>query len=355
MPQTSAKKNAFPPKRKNSVLNDRGQLLGFGTPVELNVTIADAEDRKRVDVAPWMGDADAESQAQRTLYTFEKEDRVAGEIIINTDAKQRVEYQELTVSLVGQMTTLTSEGRIMEEFVKKTMVLKKGRKLVCEEVDVFQYAFEGVPKVADSYYGSRMRVRWLLRVAMRRNALPDVIEEEEIWVENPSSPGSSGPMRAEVGVENCLHIEFEFDKRAYHLRDTVHGVINFHMVQGIKLRSVELTVVCRETIGSGRSAMHFARTVGQLEVMDGHPTLEMNVPMRLQLGAYPLTQTINDPELNYGVRYFLNLILLDSNDRRYYKQQEVQLFRRPRTNGPKSWRDVLATRRTTDTKKEEEA
>jgi len=333
------------------VLNDRGQLLGFGTPVELNVTIADAEERKRVDVAAWAGDIDNDTQPQRTLYTFEKNDRVAGEIILNTDAKQRVEYQELTISLIGEMTTITTEGRITDEFQKESKTLKKGKKCVIDEVDFFQYEFDGVNKAADSYYGSRMRVRWLLRVVMRRNALPDVIEEEEIWVENPSFAIASGPMRAEVGVESCLHIEFEFDNRSYHLRETVQGLILFHMVQGIRLRSVELTIVCRETIGKGRDALHFARTVGQLEVMDGHPALETNVPMRLHLGAYPLTQTINNPELGYGVRYFLNVILLDTNDRRYYKQQEVHLWRKPRTNEKKTWRDYLFTLRPKSPKK----
>ena len=34
----------------------------------------------------------------------------------------------------------------------------------------------------------------------------------------------------EVGIEDCLHIEFEYDQGAYHLQDTVLGRIHFLLV-----------------------------------------------------------------------------------------------------------------------------
>ena len=34
----------------------------------------------------------------------------------------------------------------------------------------------------------------------------------------------------EVGIEDCLHIEFEYDKAKYHLKDTVVGKIYFLLV-----------------------------------------------------------------------------------------------------------------------------
>ena len=35
----------------------------------------------------------------------------------------------------------------------------------------------------------------------------------------------------EVGIEDCLHIEFEYNKSRYHLRDTVVGKIYFLLVR----------------------------------------------------------------------------------------------------------------------------
>ena len=34
----------------------------------------------------------------------------------------------------------------------------------------------------------------------------------------------------EVGIEDCLHIEFEYDKAKYHLKDSVIGKIYFLLV-----------------------------------------------------------------------------------------------------------------------------
>lgn len=33
-------------------------------------------------------------------------------------------------------------------------------------------------------------------------------------------------LKMEVGIEDCLHIEFEYDKSAYHLQDVVIGKVS---------------------------------------------------------------------------------------------------------------------------------
>ena len=38
----------------------------------------------------------------------------------------------------------------------------------------------------------------------------------------------------EVGIEDCLHIEFEYNKGRYHLRDTVVGKIYFLLVSPVQ-------------------------------------------------------------------------------------------------------------------------
>eukprot|EP01065_Artemidia_motanka_P019272 TRINITY_DN2284_c0_g1_i1.p1 TRINITY_DN2284_c0_g1~~TRINITY_DN2284_c0_g1_i1.p1 ORF type:complete len:352 (+),score=131.73 TRINITY_DN2284_c0_g1_i1:54-1058(+) len=324
----SGRDSGVPPPR--SKVFDRGQVLGIGTPVDINVTFADAEHRRRVEVAGWRPDGDA-AAAPRTLHVFDRHSPVSGEIIISTDPDHKVEYQELSVALIGEQTTLSLESRKVGEFLCHVAQLEKGvggRKLRMDGVHVVPYAFPSVAKDIDSYYGFNVRVRWLVRVVMRRARAPDVIEEQELWVENPTQcpPRADAGMHAEVGVDNCLHILFDFNKRAYHLREVVKGRILFHMVNGIRLNSAELSVVCRETVpGAG---IDFARTVGQLEVMDGHPGLNRDVPLRLHLGAFALTPTIKDPDAPFTVRYFLNVVLLDSADRRYYKQLEVHLWRK---------------------------
>lgn len=46
-----------------------------------------------------------------------------------------------------------------------------------------------------------------------------------------------------------------------------------------------------------------------------------SIPIRLFLAGYDLTPTMRDVNKKFSVRYFLNLVLVDEEDRRYFKQQ----------------------------------
>ena len=48
---------------------------------------------------------------------------------------------------------------------------------------------------------------------------------------------------------------------------------------------------------------------------------------RLFLSPYDLTPTLKNVHNKFSVRYSLNLVLVDEEDRRYFKQQEIALFR----------------------------
>jgi len=131
----------------------------------------------------------------------------------------------------------------------------------------------------------------------------------------------------EVGIEECLHIEFEYNKGKYHLKDCVVGKVYFFLVR-IKLKYMELAVIRRETIGTGPTSVTENETVGKFEVMDGCPTKGEVIPIRLYLAGYDLTPTFKNINNKYSVKYFLNLVLVDEEDRRYFKQQEIQIWRK---------------------------
>lgn len=46
-----------------------------------------------------------------------------------------------------------------------------------------------------------------------------------------------------------------------------------------------------------------------------------SIPIRLFLAGYDLTPTMRDVGKKFSVRYYLNLVLVDEEDRRYFKQQ----------------------------------
>ena len=84
--------------------------------------------------------------------------------------------------------------------------------------------------------------------------------------------------------------------------------------------------------------------------MDGAPVRGETIPIRLFLGGFDLAPTFRgnngvyygmdrilitktarhtaDVNKKYSTRYYLNLVLIDEENRRYFKQQEITLFRR---------------------------
>ena len=53
----------------------------------------------------------------------------------------------------------------------------------------------------------------------------------------------------EVGIEDCLHIEFEYNRSKYHLKDAVLGKIFFLLVR-IKIKHMEIAIIKREVMAS---------------------------------------------------------------------------------------------------------
>lgn len=62
--------------------------------------------------------------------------------------------------------------------------------------------------------------------------------------------------------------------------------------------------------------------------MDGAPVKGESIPIRVFLAGYDLTPTMREVHKKFSVRYFLNLVLMDTEDRRYFKQQEITLWRK---------------------------
>lgn len=148
----------------------------------------------------------------------------------------------------------------------------------------------------------------------------------------------------EVGIEDCLHIEFEYNKSKYvsqrcdiafdnmyeyryHLKDVIVGKIYFLLVR-IKIKHMEIAIIKRETTGIGQNTFNENETIAKYEIMDGAPVRGESIPIRLFLAGYELTPTMKDINKKFSVRYYLNLVLVDEEERRYFKQQEIVLWRK---------------------------
>lgn len=92
--------------------------------------------------------------------------------------------------------------------------------------------------------------RYFLRVTIVRR-ISDIVREVDFAVHTLSSyPEMNSPIKMEVGIEDCLHIEFEYNKSKYHLKDVIVGKIYFLLVR-IKIKHMEIAIIKRETTGAG--------------------------------------------------------------------------------------------------------
>lgn len=230
------------------------------------------------------------------------------------------------------------------------------------QAQTYDFHFKNIEKQFESYQGINVKLRcgwrprtryhahgtgayvllccrYLVRVTVSRR-LADVSKEKELWVHSyRMPPDSNNSIKMEVGIEDCLHIEFEYNKSKYafsnlpnytlisllemfryHLKDVIVGKIYFLLVR-IKIKHMELSIIRRETTGAVPNQYNESETITKFEIMDGAPVRGETIPIRLFLGGFELTPTFRDVNKKFSTRYYLNLVLIDEENRRYFKQQ----------------------------------
>lgn len=138
-------------------------------------------------------------------------------------------------------------------------------------------------------------------------------------------------VQLEVGIENCLHLEFTYNSSVYGVDDAVLGSVHFKLVK-ISLKTMELEVRRKEITAVAKTSPD-VQTLYKYELMDGAPVRGEVLPVRLHLKPLELSPSYELVQSKFSVKYLLNLVLVDSEDRRYFKQHEIILVRRPESSG----------------------
>jgi vacuolar protein sorting-associated protein 26 len=187
------------------------------------------------------------------------------------------------------------------------------------ENGLWDFQFSRVEKQFESYNGIVIRLRYYINVVINRN-YNRITKEEEFLVANiGKEPDQNRSIKMEVGIEECLHIEFEFNYSKFHLKDCILGKVFFNLVR-IKIKHMELSIIKKEIVGNGVNAVTETENLNKFEIMDGAPVKGECIPIRFYLASTDLTPTYANVNNRFQVRYFLNLVLIDEEERRYFKQ-----------------------------------
>jgi len=292
--------------------------INFGGGAEIDIILDDADNRKMAEVKD-------ENGRKERFYLYYDGESVAGKVNVTLHRKTgRIEHHGIKIEFVGQIELYYDRGN-HHEFLSLVKELARPGELT--QNTSFDFEFSQVEKPYETYTGANVRLRYFLRVTIVRR-LTDMTKELDLAVHTLATyPEMNNPIKMEVGIEECLHIEFEYNKSKYHLKDVIVGKIYFLLVR-IKIKHMEIAIIKRETTGSGPNTFHENETIAKYEIMDGAPVRGESIPIRVFLAGYDLTPTMRDINKKFSVRYYLNLVLVDEEERRYFKQQEITLWRK---------------------------
>ncbi|MFH4982827.1 hypothetical protein AB6A40_009536 [Gnathostoma spinigerum] len=290
-------------------------FFGFGQSAEVTVKLSDEDTRKVSTIR-------GEDGRQERHFLFYDGESVAGTVHIAV--KKKLEHQGIRIEFVGQIEAYYDRGN-QHDFISLAKELARPGELT--QNTSYNFEFQQVEKPYESYVGTNVKLRYFLRVTVVRR-LTDIVRELDVIVHTLCSyPDIDSSIKMEVGIEDCLHIEFEYNRSKYHLKDVIVGKIYFLLVR-IKIKYMEIAIIKRETVGSTPNVFNENDTIAKYEIMDGAPVRGESIPIRLFLAGYELTPTMRDIAKKFSVRYYLNLVLVDEEDRRYFKQQEMTLWRK---------------------------
>ncbi|KAL1501353.1 hypothetical protein ABEB36_006687 [Hypothenemus hampei] len=293
-------------------------FFGFGQSAEVDIYLDGQETRKRAEVK-------TEDGKKEKLLLYYDGETVSGKVNVSLKKPgSKLEHQGIKIEFIGQIEMYYDRGN-HHEFISLVKELARPGEMIAHTS--YPFEFSNVEKSYEVYTGGNVRLRYFLRVTIIRR-LADIIKELDIAVHTLCSyPEMNNPIKMEVGIEDCLHIEFEYNKSKYHLKDVIVGKIYFLLVR-IKIKHMEIAIIKREVTGSGPNTFTENVTIAKYEIMDGAPVRGESIPIRVFLAGYELTPTMREVNKKFSVRYYLNLVLMDTEDRRYFKQQEITLWRR---------------------------
>ena len=252
----------------------------FSTPVDIDIVLEDSDERAMVDVK-----LDKNRREKVPLYM--DGESVKGAVTIRPKDGKRLEHTGIKVQFIGTIgkpsrldiesciflvrskCSLLSELEMFFDRGNHYEFLSLGQELAApgdlQHPQTFPFNFKNVEKQYESYNGINVKLRYFVRVTVSRR-MQDVIREKDLWVYSYRiPPETNSSIKMDVGIEDCLHIEFEYSKSKYHLKDVIVGRIYFLLVR-LKIKHMELSIIRRETTGAAPNQYNESETLVRFEV-----------------------------------------------------------------------------------------
>lgn len=213
----------------------------FATPVDIDIVLSEPDTRQMVEVK-----LDKNRREKAPLYM--DGESVSGAVTVRPKDGKRLEHTGIKVQFIGTIEMFFDRGNHYE-FLSLVQELAAPGEL--QHPQTFEFNFKNVEKQYESYHGINVKLRYFVKVTVSRR-MADVIREKDIWVYSYKVPPEmNSSIKMDVGIEDCLHIEFEYSKSKYHLKDVIVGRIYFLLVR-LKIKHMELSIIGGKRQGQPR-------------------------------------------------------------------------------------------------------
>lgn len=306
-------------------------FIGLGSPCQISIELDGTAGRRYANQNPSSPSAHSSTKPNNEqgslLPLFTETETVSGKVTVSLKDGKHIQHRGIKIEFLGTIE-MVYDRENSQQFTSLERLLDDPGDLTTTKQ--YDFEFTNVEKAYDTYSGINVRLRYFLCVSVIRSQYTqDVCKELDIAVQHcVEKPVSNQEIRMEVGIEDSLHIEFVYHSNKFHLRDVVIGRIYFMLVR-INIKRMELEIRKRESAGTGANVYNETETAMKFEVMDGAPVRGETIPVRMFLGSCrALTPSYRSINNMFSVKYYLNLVLVDETDRRYFKQSEITIWRK---------------------------
>ncbi|KAJ5067310.1 vacuolar protein sorting-associated protein [Anaeramoeba ignava] len=261
-------------------------------------------------------------QKEKQLLIYTTGETVSGNLKIEIKDNSKIDFEQITIEFLGQILIVGYDSYIFTQLSRQ--LEQKGS---LSQSKTWEFSFPKVEKQFESYYGRIVTLRYFIKVTIEKKYGSNIRSEFDIFVMNKGHIKENGePILMEVGIQDCIHLQFEYTKSNFHLNDVLIGKV-FYLLSRIKVNLMEISIIKREIIGRGEEIEYHNEVVGKFEIMNGTPVKGESIPIRMFLENLDLTPTYRRINNKFSVRYFVKLTLIDEENKKYFKQSEIFFYR----------------------------
>ncbi|KAG8931518.1 hypothetical protein FRC01_001194 [Tulasnella sp. 417] len=136
-----------------------------------------------------------------------EENREQVEVVVRPRDGRKLVHDGIKAKFVGTIELFYDRGNDCELISLSQELAAPGE---MRQAQTFDFNFKNVEKQYER--GIKVKLRYFVRVTIARR-LADVVKEKDLWVHSyRMPPDSNNSIKIEVGAEDYLHIELEYNK-----------------------------------------------------------------------------------------------------------------------------------------------